>query len=112
MPNSDPDGRGNLGTIVSNTGPLIALAGLGRLDILRTLSRAVLVPAQVHEEVLAGGACGIGLEEYRESGWVEVLPVSLGSEPLLTTVLDEGEAAVIGLPRDKLCTTCWTGEED
>ncbi len=40
--------------IVSNTGPLIALAGIERLDILSTLFSDVLIPVPVHQEVLQG----------------------------------------------------------
>ena len=41
------------GPVVTNTGPLIALAGIGRLDILPALFREVLAPAAVVSELLA-----------------------------------------------------------
>ncbi len=37
--------------IVTNTGPLIALAGIGRLELLNALYDDVQVPEQVHHEV-------------------------------------------------------------
>jgi hypothetical protein len=47
--------------IVVNTGPLLALvAATGGLDVLRGLYSEVLVPREVHAEILAGGADGFG----------------------------------------------------
>lgn len=43
-------------SIVSNTGPLIALAMIDRLELLKHLYHEVLVPDTVHQEVLQGGA--------------------------------------------------------
>ncbi|MFO8073848.1 MAG: hypothetical protein R6V85_18455 [Polyangia bacterium] len=87
--------------MVSNTGPVIALAQLDLLGVLQALCREVLVPEQVHQEILAGGSHGVGIDRYRRAGWIKVLPVSLSADPLLTTILDRGEAAVIMLAREK-----------
>lgn len=81
--------------IVADTGPLIALAGIDRLELLGELYGDVLVPDAVHEEVLAGGSYGVGLASYRRSG-VRVEPVGR-IEPSLAALLDKGEAAVITL---------------
>ena len=43
------------GRIVSDTGPLIALAIIEHLDILKILFNEVIVPQAVHDEVLQGG---------------------------------------------------------
>ncbi len=40
---------------VTNATPLIALALLGRLDLLRDLFDDVLVPSAVHDEVVRAG---------------------------------------------------------
>lgn len=88
------------GPIVSNTGPLIALAVIGRLDILKDLFTAVIIPEAVNAEILAGGANLIGLSAYKQASWIEVRQLSQPLDPLLDTVLDSGEASAIQLARE------------
>ncbi len=89
------------GRIVSNTGPLIALALIDRLDILQTLFQQVIIPDAVHRELLEGGGSGHGLPSYKKANWIQVLSLSGTLDPLLQTVLDLGEASVIQLARDQ-----------
>ncbi len=42
-------------TVVSNAGPLIALAKLGRLGVLGQLYGRVLIPSEVYQEVVLNG---------------------------------------------------------
>jgi predicted nucleic acid-binding protein len=85
-------------TVVPNTGPLIALAGIDHLDLLRELFAAVIVPHAVHQEVLAGGSFAVGLPAYKRAHWLKVAePVK--ADAMLLALLDEGEAAVISLAR-------------
>jgi predicted nucleic acid-binding protein len=42
------------GRLVSNTGPVIALALIDRLDILQKLFQQVSIPDAVHKELLEG----------------------------------------------------------
>ncbi|MEW5745407.1 MAG: DUF3368 domain-containing protein [Nitrospirota bacterium] len=85
------------GRLISNTGPLIALALIDRLDILQKLFRQVTVPGLVHAELLEGGSSGCGLASYNKASWIEVRHLSKPVEPLLQTILDRGEASVIQL---------------
>lgn len=39
--------------IVSNTGPIIGLAKINRLSILKDLADEILIPPMVHRELLA-----------------------------------------------------------
>ena len=87
-------------TVVSNTGPLIALASVQKIDILRELFQTVFVPAQVHEEILAGGARLGGLPAYTRADWLIVADLRQPLDPLLYSVLDQGEASVIHLARE------------
>ena len=41
--------------VVSNSSPLIALSRIGRLDILASFYKRILVPAEVHHEVIVDG---------------------------------------------------------
>lgn len=84
--------------IVADTGPLIALAGIGQLELLQTLYKGVLVPSAVHTEMLAGGAHAAGLAEYKRAVWLEVVE-DVYLEPSLLALLDKGEASVIALAR-------------
>lgn len=88
------------GKAICNTGPLIALSIIDRIEVLRHLFELVAVPERVHKEVLEGGITGAGLANYRKVNWIKVVKPAITLDPLLTTSLDSGEAAVIGLARE------------
>lgn len=81
--------------IICNTGPMIALAGIRRLELLRDLFESVSVPMPVHEEFMAGGKIFNGLTEYCAANWIKVIETKVQADPLLETILDVGEASVI-----------------
>ena len=87
------------GRLVSNTGPIIALALIDRLDILQSISDHISIPEEVHKEILEGGPFGRGLISYQKASWITVSSLSASIDPLLMTVLDIGEASVIELAR-------------
>lgn len=88
------------GSIVSNTGPLIAMAIIDRLDILNMLFNTVIVPEEVHQELIQGRDSCVGVASYKQSSWIQIRRISSPLEPLLSTVLDPGEASVIQLSRE------------
>ncbi len=88
-------------TLVINTSPIIALiAALGDLQVLKMYER-VLVPVEVHHELLAGGAVNFALAEFEAADWLDkrTQPVTIGTA--LRNSLDKGEAAVIQLALDE-----------
>lgn len=85
------------GCLVCNTGPLIALAIIQKLNILKALFSEVVIPEAVHYEILEGGVSCAGIASYRKESWIQVRPTSKDVDPLLDTVLDLGEASVIQL---------------
>ncbi len=87
-------------TIVSNTGPLVALAVINKLDILSHLFDRVIVPEAVHFELLEGGAKQSGVSTYQEAQFIEVRKLTAPLDPLLDSVLDTGEASVIQLGKE------------
>lgn len=91
------------GIVVCNSGPLIALAVVRRLDILRAVFQRVCVPEIVHREVLEGGAVHAGLSAYGEADWIVVEAVPEPPDPLLAGSLHAGEAAVIQLALQTRC---------
>ena len=88
------------GKVICDTGPIVALSMIDRIDILRHLFELVAVPEAVHKEILEGGATNAGLASYRKVKWIKVMTLSNPVDPLLRTSLDAGEAAVIGLAGD------------
>jgi len=88
------------GKVICNTGPIVALSMIGRIDILRDLFELVTVPEAVHMEILEGGTTNAGLAGYRKVNWIKVGTLSKPVDLLLRTSLDFGEAAVIELARE------------
>jgi uncharacterized protein len=88
------------GQLVCNTGPLIALSLIDRIDLLRSLFEVVIIPEAVHQEILAGGPMNLGLLNYQKIKWIKVISPLLPIDPLSKTLLDAGEATVIGLARE------------
>jgi predicted nucleic acid-binding protein len=85
--------------IVSNATPLIYLAKIGRLQLLRNLFDEVLIPIEVKQEVvdegkLLGQKDAFVVEKAIEDGWLKVLRISLLKIPIR---LGKGETAVISL---------------
>ena len=81
--------------VVPDAGPLIYLAGAGRLDLLPRLFARVVVPRIVHDEVVVAGAGLVGSAEVAAATWIEIVEVPADSA--LLPLLDAGEAAAIPL---------------
>jgi predicted nucleic acid-binding protein len=60
-------------SVVVNTTPIIALALIGKLDLLRQLYGQVITPSAVRAEVLAGGSTGVGRVELQDAAWLRVV---------------------------------------
>lgn len=81
---------------VVDSGPLIALARIGRFDLLHQLVERVLVPPAVWSEVTAGGDLP-GAAEVRGAPWIEVVAPDPKAVGPLTILVDPGEAEAIAL---------------
>ena len=90
--------------IICNSGPLIALGILARLDILKSLFDEVLVPEAVQKEIEQGGIKLAGLADFRRADWIRIVPLKEERDILLASLLDIGEAAVISLAREQKVT--------
>lgn len=94
---------------MSNVSPLIYLAKLSRLKLLRHLFSRILIPSEVVEEVFRGKELGysevVGIEE--ELGdLLKIVPLSAESQTwkqklLATKGLHDGEASVLALARQE-----------
>ena len=79
--------------LVSNASPLVNLARIGRLEILRDLFGEVCVPDAVWAEVVVAGEGQPGAQELAEASWVKRCQVR--NQPLVQALrqeLDAGEA--------------------
>lgn len=85
------------GSVVSNTGPIIALSTIEKLEILQQIFHEVVVSEKVHQGILAGGRDLAGLKSYQKASWIKVEAPKTPLDPLLETILDKGEASVIDL---------------
>jgi len=85
--------------VVADAGPLIHLAAIGQLDLVRRVFDAVVIPAAVFQEVVVAGAGLPGSAEVAAARWIEVR--SPTREDLVTAFeaggLHRGEAEAIGL---------------
>lgn len=85
----------NEGPVVCNAGPLIALAGVAQLSLLRALYSRILVPEPVIEEIVRSGAGRAGAIEIGSADWLEVVAPPVAADALLAAELGAGESAVI-----------------
>lgn len=82
--------------VVSDTSPLLGLALIDRLDLVRTQFSVIVVPEQVWSELTAGEDGVAKLQSLHDDGTLEVVTVD---ETALFTefrrTLDEGEASTL-----------------
>lgn len=95
--------------VVPDAGPLIYLAGAGKLKLLRALYLRVVVPSVVHAEVVTAGAGLVGSAEVAAATWLEVEDVQ--PDMTLAAALDAGEAAAIPLA-ERLAATLLCDDAD
>lgn len=86
--------------VVVNATPIISLALIDQLTLLRHLYNEVLIPPAVQAEVLAGGSSGIGRAHLRQAGWIQVQSLQDPRRADLLSDLDQGEAEVIALAQE------------
>jgi len=86
-------------TVVSNSSPLIALASIGRLELLKSLFGEISIPQAVYEEVVVQGQGEPGSKEVAEANWIRTIPIKdrLAADLLQESLdLGESEAIVLG----------------
>jgi predicted nucleic acid-binding protein len=84
---------------IINSGPLVALSLLGRLDLLPLLFREFWIPEAVYREVAVAGLGKPGAASLSDPQWLAYVRAASAPDPLLVSELDTGEAAVISLAR-------------
>ena len=100
--------------VVSDSSPLIALSRIRRLDLLAALYERILVPAEVHQEVILDGRGLPGAKEVLNAAWVRIAHQGSPTDAVLGQAcqhLGAGERAVIllakSLPADVVLLDDW-----
>ncbi|MBI4492705.1 MAG: DUF3368 domain-containing protein [Chloroflexi bacterium] len=87
--------------MASDSSPLIHLAAIGRLELLRDFHQDITIPPAVWREVVEQGIGRPGaaeVEAARRAGWLHVVaPTNQSLVHLLQRYLDDGEAEAIAL---------------
>lgn len=84
--------------VVSNSSPIMNLAIIGQLDLLRQIFGVILVPDEVWDELTVAGRGKPGTEHIIRTTWIQV--IALHNRALMISLekdLDRGEAASIAL---------------
>ncbi len=87
--------------VVADASPLIALARIGRLELLQTMFLKLLLPEAVWREVVAAGLDRPGAGTIIQADWIEHRKVAdVGLAELLRRDLGGGESEAIVLARE------------
>lgn len=83
--------------VFSNTTPLIALSGIGQLDLLPRLFTEIHLVGEVIEECAVGGI--IRVPDLRALPWVKVVESTPVQYPTILLELDKGEKHTLDMAR-------------
>ncbi len=90
--------------VISNASPIINLAIIGRLNLLKTIWGKIYVPEAVWKEVVIDGEDKAEVAEIKKVDWIFVEKVrNQNLTLLLMQNLDKGEAEAIALAILLLC---------
>ncbi len=82
--------------VVSDTSPILSLALIERLDLLRDLYGSIVIPEAVRQELMV--ADHSGTQEVAQADWIITRPIDPDAVlRLLQREVDRGEAEAIGL---------------
>ncbi|MEK6982313.1 MAG: DUF3368 domain-containing protein [Candidatus Micrarchaeota archaeon] len=92
--------------IVSNSTPLICLAKINQLNLLKKLFKEIIITKEVYEEVVVRGkeesySDSTFIEQAINEEWIKVVEHKISKTVLLFTELDVGEISSISLALNK-----------
>lgn len=88
--------------IVSDAGPIIVFARIGRLSLLRDVTGSLLIPDAVYDEIVAKKGGMPGAAEVAQAAWIQKTSVANRSIiDGLPNVLHEGEREAISLAKER-----------
>ena len=83
--------------LIADSGPLIGLAKIGRLDLLPRLATSVMIPAMVWQEAVAARPLAPDAITVARADWLEIRTAPAPEISQLDPKLDPGEAEAIAL---------------
>lgn len=84
--------------IVADSSPLIGLARIGQLHLLRRSARRTLIPPAVWDEITVQGHDAPGAREVEQAAsWIGIQAPDSAPVAALALVVDQGEAEAIAL---------------
>lgn len=84
--------------VVCNSSPLIHLAKVGKLELLRDFFIEILIPEAVYRECVIEGKNREDAKRIENAAWIRVAHIkNIDLKKALNTVLDEGESEAIVL---------------
>lgn len=84
--------------VISDTSPVVALARIGHIDLLKTIFGQIVIPKAVEQELKSAELRGLNLDGILKASWISVMPVRLSSElKYFMTILDPGESEALAL---------------
>jgi predicted nucleic acid-binding protein len=99
--------------VISNASPIINLAIIGRLNLLKTIWGKIYVPEAVWKEVVIDGEYKAEVAEIKKADWIFVEKVKDQNLTLLLMQnLDKGEAEAIALAIEKNADIILLDEND
>jgi predicted nucleic acid-binding protein len=88
--------------IVSDAGPIVVFARIGRLSLLRDVTGTLLIPDAVHSEIFVKKGVMPGASEVAQATWIQRASVAdLSIIARLPNVLHEGEREAIVLAKER-----------
>ena len=88
--------------IVSDAGPIVVFARIGRLSLLRDVTGTLLIPDAVHSEIFAKKGAMPGASQVAQATWIQrVSVVDRSIVDRMPSVLHEGEREAIALAKER-----------
>lgn len=88
-------------TVVSDSGPLIALSSIRQLNLLELLFGSIVISEAVYQEVVVLGKGRPGEQEVKQAAWIHREQVkSIGFPNIMLDKLDPGERESLVLAYD------------
>jgi uncharacterized protein len=88
--------------IVVNSAPIISLSLINKFYLLKELFEEIIVPDAVYNEIVHKGINRAGSNELIKATWIDIVKVeNINAKELIMLELDEGEAEVIEIAKEK-----------
>ena len=89
--------------VAADSGPLISLASISLLDLLRSLFHSIHIPQAVYQEVVVAGKGRVGSEEVAGAAWIEQHTIKNKRDVgkfMMDEGLDRGECEALVLAKE------------